>query len=77
MANDVKLVSGKVVGDPTEGALLVLAHKAGLDIVASRAALPRGATLPFDPTSKIACSWHLVSGGVVQNAPEAERLTRR
>ena len=36
VANDAKLVDGKVVGDPTEGALLVLAHKAGLDIEATR-----------------------------------------
>ena len=30
IASDANLVSSKVVGDPTEGALLVLAHKAGL-----------------------------------------------
>ena len=30
IANDAKLVDGKVVGDPTEGALLVLGHKAKL-----------------------------------------------
>ena len=41
IASDAKLVNEKVVGDPTEGALLVLAHKAGLDIEASRDALPR------------------------------------
>src|SRR5512133_489695 len=35
-ASDAVLVEGKVVGDPTEGALLVLAHKAGLDIEATR-----------------------------------------
>jgi P-type Ca2+ transporter type 2C len=29
IASDAKLVDGKVVGDPTEGALLVLGHKAG------------------------------------------------
>ena len=33
---------GKVVGDPTEGALLVLAHKAGLDIEAHARASCRG-----------------------------------
>lgn len=32
VANDARLVDGEVVGDPTEGAFLVLAHKAGLDI---------------------------------------------
>ena len=53
VANDAKLVDGKVVGDPTEGALLVLAHKAGLDIEATRERLPRLATLPFDPTYKL------------------------
>ena len=41
------------MGDPTEGALLVLAHKAGLDLDATRERYPRVATLPFDPTYKL------------------------
>ena len=53
IASDAKLVDGKVVGDPTEGALLVLAHKAGLDIEASREQVsrvwPRCRSIP--PTS--------------------------
>ena len=49
VASDAKLVGGKVVGDPTEGALLVLAHKAGVFIDGTREQLPRLATLPFDP----------------------------
>mgnify|MGYP003587391455 CR=1 FL=1 len=53
VANDAKLVSGKVVGDPTEGALLVLGHKAQLDIEGIQESLPRLATLPFDPTYKL------------------------
>jgi Ca2+-transporting ATPase len=53
VASDAKLVDGKVVGDPTEGALLVLAHKAGLDTDATRERYPRLATLPFDPTYKL------------------------
>ncbi|NLE21326.1 MAG: HAD-IC family P-type ATPase [Actinobacteria bacterium] len=53
IANDGKLEDGKVVGDPTEGALLVLGHKAGLDIDASRERYPRLATLPFDPVYKL------------------------
>jgi P-type Ca2+ transporter type 2C len=53
IASDAALVDGKVVGDPTEGALLVLAHKAGLDIAATRERHPRLATLPFDPTYKL------------------------
>ena len=50
ICNDAKLVDGKVVGDPTEGALLVLGHKAKLDVDGTQAAYPRLATLPFDPT---------------------------
>jgi P-type Ca2+ transporter type 2C len=58
VASDAKLVDGKVVGDPTEGALLVLAHKAGLDIEASRERFPRLATLPFDPTYKLMATFN-------------------
>ena len=53
LASDARLIDGRVVGDPTEGALLVLAHKAGLDIDALRAGTRRLATLPFDPTYKL------------------------
>ncbi|MGW5676525.1 cation-translocating P-type ATPase [Streptomyces sp. NPDC003860] len=58
VASDAELVDGKVVGDPTEGALLVLGHKAGLDVAATRAALPRLATLPFDPDYKLMATFH-------------------
>jgi Ca2+-transporting ATPase len=58
VASDARLVDGKVVGDPTEGALLVLGYKAGLDIDATRARLPRLATLPFDPTYKLMATFN-------------------
>ena len=58
IACDAKLEDGKVVGDPTEGALLVLGHKAGLDIAASRERFPRLATLPFDPTYKFMATFN-------------------
>ena len=58
MASDAKLVDGKVVGDPTEGALLVLGYKAGVDIDETRERLPRLATLPFDPTYKLMATFH-------------------
>jgi Ca2+-transporting ATPase len=58
VASDAKLVDGKVVGDPTEGALLVLAHKAGVYVDATREELPRLATLPFDPTYKLMATFN-------------------
>ena len=58
VANDAKLVDGHVVGDPTEGALLVLGAKAGVDIDATREELPRLATLPFDPSYKLMATFN-------------------
>src|SRR5436305_13547937 len=58
MASDAKLVDGKVVGDPTEGALLVLGYKAGMDVDETRERLPRLATLPFDPTYKLTATFN-------------------
>ena len=58
VASDADLVDGKVVGDPTEGALLVLGYKAGLDIEETRDRLPRLATLPFDPAYKLMATFN-------------------
>jgi P-type Ca2+ transporter type 2C len=58
VASDAKLVDGRVVGDPTEGALLVLGHKAGLDADGTRQRLPRLATLPFDPSYKLMATFN-------------------
>jgi P-type Ca2+ transporter type 2C len=58
LASDAKLAGGKVVGDPTEGALLVLAHKAGVSIDGTREEFPRLATLPFDPTYKLMATFN-------------------
>jgi P-type Ca2+ transporter type 2C len=63
IASDARLVDGKVVGDPTEGALLVLGHKAGLDIDATRERLPRLATLPFDPAYKLMATFNSAVDG--------------
>jgi Ca2+-transporting ATPase len=63
VASDAKLVDGKVVGDPTEGALLVLAHKAGVYIDATRESLPRLATLPFDPSYKLMATFNQAKDG--------------
>ncbi|WP_314409069.1 cation-translocating P-type ATPase [Streptomyces kroppenstedtii] len=59
VANDATLTDdGRVVGDPTEGALVVLGHKCGLDVRETRARLPRLATLPFDPAYKLMATFH-------------------
>ena len=58
VASDARLVDGKVVGDPTEGALLILGYKAGLDIDETRKGLPRLATLPFDPSYKLMATFN-------------------
>ncbi len=63
IASDSSLVEGKVVGDPTEGALLVLGHKGGLDIDATRERLPRLATLPFDPCYKLMATFNSAADG--------------
>jgi Ca2+-transporting ATPase len=71
ITNDAKLVDGKVVGDPTEGALLVLGHKARIDVESTREAYPRVATLPFDPTYKLMvafCDAKDASGNAVVRA---------
>jgi Ca2+-transporting ATPase len=47
-----------LVGDPTEGALAVLAVKGGIDIVEFRAAHPRVAEVPFDSANKFMMTAH-------------------
>ncbi|MCT1516264.1 cation-translocating P-type ATPase [Dietzia cercidiphylli] len=48
LCNDAIVTDGELVGDPTEGALLVAATKCGLDVEGLRAARPRVAQVPFD-----------------------------
>jgi len=55
---DAVVKEGELVGDPTEGALVVLAEKGGLDAVATRAHYPRVAELPFDAAYKLMATFH-------------------
>jgi Ca2+-transporting ATPase len=67
IASDAKLQDGKVVGDPTEGALLVLGAKAGLDTDSTREKFPRLATLPFDPTYKLMATFNSATDAYGRN----------
>src|SRR4051794_19164144 len=50
--------TGEMIGDPTEGALVVLAEKGGLDLTATRERYPRVAELPFDTAYKLMATFH-------------------
>ena len=82
LCNDAKLLPPdeqeprwRVLGDPTEGALLVAAQKAGLDVQQQHRDAPRQAEIPFDAAAKMMATEHALSGGarrvVFKGAPEA------
>ena len=55
---DAEVRDGALVGDPTEGALVVLAAKGGVDPTLTRERYPRVATLPFDAAYKFMATFH-------------------
>ena len=59
---DAVLDGESLIGDPTEGALIVLGAKGGLDIEETRAALPRVAEVPFDSDYKFMATFHEMTG---------------
>ena len=83
LCNDAELVppeegdsAWRVLGDPTEGALLVLAAKSGLAVGEARALAPREAEVPFDSDAKLMATRHRFGGQRprqvwVKGAPEA------
>jgi Ca2+-transporting ATPase len=58
LAADAVARDGALVGDPTEGALVVLAAKGGIDAMTTRETYPRVATLPFDAAYKLMATFH-------------------
>jgi Ca2+-transporting ATPase len=50
--------TGEMIGDPTEGALVVLAEKGGVSVDATRERYPRVAELPFDTAYKLMATFH-------------------
>ncbi len=79
LCNDAELVESeggvhRVLGDPTEGALVVLARKAGLDPAALRQAAPRTGEIPFSSADKRMATEHERAGTpylAVKGGPEA------
>src|ERR1700739_4284707 len=58
LCSDAVVRDGERGGDPTEGALIVLAAKGGIDAVSTRERYPRIAELPFDAAYKLMATFH-------------------
>ena len=58
LASDAVITGGELVGDPTEGALVALAAKGGVDAASTRQQYPRVAELPFDAAYKLMATFH-------------------
>jgi P-type Ca2+ transporter type 2C len=67
---DAVLDSESLIGDPTEGALIVLAAKGGLNLEETRKAYPRIAEVPFDSEYKFMATFHQMTG------PDGEPVVR-
>ncbi|MBK9178480.1 MAG: HAD-IC family P-type ATPase [Acidimicrobiales bacterium] len=63
LCNEATVRDGELVGDPTEGALLVVAAKGGVDRDAWLARLPRVAEIPFDSAAKFMATFHAAPDG--------------
>ncbi len=59
---DAALEGESLIGDPTEGALIVLGAKGGLDIDETRRTYPRVAEVPFDSEYKFMATFHRMTG---------------
>ncbi len=55
---DARLDGTTLIGDPTEGALIVLAEKGGISVEGAREMYPRVAEVPFDSDYKFMATFH-------------------
>jgi Ca2+-transporting ATPase len=58
LCSDARLDGENLIGDPTEGALIVLAEKGGISVDDARDLFPRVAELPFDSAYKFMATFH-------------------
>jgi Ca2+-transporting ATPase len=61
LASDAVAKDGELIGDPTEGALVVLAEKGGVSVAGTREQYPRVAVLPFDADYKLMATFHAMT----------------
>ncbi len=62
LANDAAFTDGKMIGDPTEFALIEMGRKAGIDETVVRGELPRTGEIPFDSDRKLMSTRHMIFG---------------
>jgi len=58
LCSESRIHDGKLIGDPTEGALLALAAKGGIEPAAALKQRPRIAEIPFDSAHKFMATFH-------------------
>lgn len=58
LCSDSRIRDGQLIGDPTEGALLALAAKGGVDQETAAEHRPRIAEIPFDSAHKFMATFH-------------------
>ena len=86
LCNNAKLYkeeeTWRLFGDPTEGALVVLAYKAGIDLDSLNNTMPRIFEIPFDSASKLMVTLHragdknlvMVKGALEQVLPLCDHV---
>ncbi|RJG03524.1 cation-translocating P-type ATPase [Noviherbaspirillum sedimenti] len=63
--NDSRIDGGRLIGDPTEGALLSLAQKGGIEQKSVATRMPRIAEIPFDSACKFMATFHADGAGAL------------
>jgi Ca2+-transporting ATPase len=73
LCNDAVLDQGRIIGDPTEGAMAVVAMKAGFQRAELESAMPRVQEIPFDSDRKRMTTIHRANEAIfafVKGAPD-------
>lgn len=62
LANDAAFTDGKMIGDPTEFALIEMGHRADVNEAELRSQMPRTGEIPFDSDRKLMSTRHKIFG---------------